>query len=373
MRPWPAGVQFRFVTKTLLPQACGLIRSTAKAVSDAGYVKIFGPTAEEVVKDIDLKDKTCLITGANSGLGLEMTRCLVGRDCSVIMACRNPYAGSIVVRNVFDNNPLLKLRELNLASLKSVKKFSDDLVKEDKKLDMVILNAGVFGIPWSLTEDGIETTFQVNYLGHVYMLMNIEKILAPDARVVFLSSESHRNVRWSVEKRLVPTEDQLSLPADKYTSIKAYNVSKLCGVLAMHYFGYRWLGSNKSVFAAHPGSFIKTRLSRNWWPYELLYYAMQPFSKSVRQAASTPLFCAASPALAGLSAVYVRDCQRRAESDLALDSHLSFRVMDLTLDMLRERTPAVDPAPARDQPKQPASDAKHAIDDEHNLISNYSG
>ncbi|XP_073941898.1 WW domain-containing oxidoreductase-like isoform X3 [Choristoneura fumiferana] len=310
---WPAGVQFRFVTKTLLPQACGLIRSTAKAVSDAGYVKIFGPTAEEVVKDIDLKDKTCLITGANSGLGLEMTRCLVGRDCSVIMACRNPYAGSIVVRNVFDNNPLLKLRELNLASLKSVKKFSDDLVKEDK------------------------------------------------------------NVRWSVEKRLVPTEDQLSLPADKYTSIKAYNVSKLCGVLAMHYFGYRWLGSNKSVFAAHPGSFIKTRLSRNWWPYELLYYAMQPFSKSVRQAASTPLFCAASPALAGLSAVYVRDCQRRAESDLALDSHLSFRVMDLTLDMLRERTPAVDPAPARDQPKQPASDAKHAIDDEHNLISNYSG
>lgn len=57
---------------------------------------------------------------------------------------------------------------------------------------MVILNAGVFGIPWSLTEDGIETTFQVNYLGHVYMLMNIEKILAPNARVVFLSSESHR-------------------------------------------------------------------------------------------------------------------------------------------------------------------------------------
>lgn len=58
----------------------------------------------------------------------------------------------------------------------------------------MLLNAAVFGLPWTLTEDGLETTFQVNYLSQYYLLMNIEKILAPDVRVVFVSSDSHRFV-----------------------------------------------------------------------------------------------------------------------------------------------------------------------------------
>lgn len=58
----------------------------------------------------------------------------------------------------------------------------------------MILNAAVFGLPWTLTEDLLETTFQVNYLSQLYLLSEIEKVLAPDARVVFVSSESHRCV-----------------------------------------------------------------------------------------------------------------------------------------------------------------------------------
>lgn len=67
---------------------------------------------------------------------------------------------------------------------------------------MVILNAAVFGLPWTLTEDSLETTFQVNYLSHAYLLMNIEKILALDARVVFVSSDSHRLVLDSCNFRM---------------------------------------------------------------------------------------------------------------------------------------------------------------------------
>lgn len=62
----------------------------------------------------------------------------------------------------------------------------------------MILNAAVFGLPWTLTVDMLETSFQVNYLSQIYLLMNIEQILALDARVVFMSSESHRSVRDSV-------------------------------------------------------------------------------------------------------------------------------------------------------------------------------
>lgn len=168
--------------------------------------------------------------------------------------------------------------------------------------------------------------------------MNIEKILAPDARVVLVSSESHRyctilslytrdlfrernsvfckgflelplyhpillhggssminhekkesytncsflrHVSWDFTHQLSPTEEMVSLPKHEYTSIRAYNISKLCGIHFMHYLAYRWLKTDKTVFCAHPGSFIKTRLCRNWWPYEALYTIMLPFSKTI--------------------------------------------------------------------------------------------
>ncbi|CAG9784337.1 unnamed protein product [Diatraea saccharalis] len=266
-----------------------------------------------------------------------MTRCLIAHNCTVLMACRNPYEANGAIKNFCDSQQLLHFYKTNLASLNSVKNTSDELLKLDRKIDIVLLNAGVFGLPWTLTEDGLETTFQVNYLSQYYLLLNIEKMLAPDARVVFVSSESHRNIKWSLDNVLAPTVDLLSLPKDQYTSIRAYNVSKLCSILAMHYLGYRWLNTNKQVFCAHPGSFVKTKLCRNWWVYEFLYTAMKPFSKSIAQAASTPLYCAISSEVKGLSAVYFKDCQRYEESDLAQDFQLAFRVQDLTYELLRYR------------------------------------
>ncbi|KOB77434.1 WW domain containing oxidoreductase, isoform B, partial [Operophtera brumata] len=298
---------------------------------------LYGPTGEEITKDLELADKTCLITGANSGIGLEMTRCLSARGCAVLMACRNTYAAGAGARaqSMWENNHRLRLYETNLASLRSVKKCCDQILQAEKKIDIVILNAGVFGLPWTLTVDMLETSFQVNYLSQIYMLKNIEQILAPDARVVFITSESHRS--------LIPTEDVVSLPESKYTSIKAYNISKLCGILAMRYLSYCWLKTSKSVFCAHPGSFVKTRLCRNWQPYELLYTLMAPFSKNVKQAASTPLYCATSPALAGLSNLYFKECARAEPSELAQDSHLAFRLHDLTEDIIRDRTRILTP------------------------------
>ncbi|KAL4712926.1 hypothetical protein ACJJTC_011996 [Scirpophaga incertulas] len=246
------------------------------------------------MKDIDLTDRTCLITGGNTGIGLEITRSLNARGCSVLMACRNPYEANIAVQKKCENRDRLHFYETNLCSLKSVENTSNRLLRLNRplycnckthnifrKIDMVILNAGVFGLPWTLTEDGLETTFQVNYLSQYYLLRNIERNLAPNVRVVFVSAESHRNIKWPLSSILSPTIDKLSLPEREYTSIKAYNVSKLCAIATMHYLGYRWLNTEKQVFCAHPGSFIKTKLCRNWWVYEALYNLMRPFSKSV--------------------------------------------------------------------------------------------
>lgn len=81
------------------------------------------------MKDIDLTNKTCLITGANSGIGLEMTRCLSNKNCTVIMACRNTYAAGVVAKTVCKRTDLLKVYEINLSSLSSVKNCSEEILK----------------------------------------------------------------------------------------------------------------------------------------------------------------------------------------------------------------------------------------------------
>ncbi|XP_063358487.1 WW domain-containing oxidoreductase-like [Cydia amplana] len=361
--------------RTLAPQAYALIAGSAKTLINTAGRKLFGPTSDEIVRDVDLGDKYCLITGANGGLGLEMTRCLNERDAHVLMACRNTYAANFASKKVCKNLDRLSTGEVNLASLRSVKNFTDRLVAEDKKFDIVILNAGVFGIPRTITEDGLETIFQVNYLSQIYMLMNIEKLLSPNARIVFLTSESHRYVNWPLEKRLLPTEEMFSLPASEYTSIKAFNVSKLCCIFAMHYLGYRWMNTGRSVFSGTPGSFIRTNLCSNWWVYELLYMGLQPFNKSISQAAATPLYCATAPELEGMTAVHFKNCKRCEESELALDSHLSFRLFDMTLRMIDERvrhfeSPLLE-AKEKSKPEQTEKVAKEPIEDD--LISSYSG
>ncbi|XP_012549929.2 WW domain-containing oxidoreductase isoform X1 [Bombyx mori] len=344
------------------------VKSLVENYFDLNF-RIHGPTGEEVTKGLDLKDKTCLITGANSGVGLEMTKCLNLCGCTVLMACRNTYAASVVAKNTCLKPDSLRLYELNLASLRSVRKCSDDLLNKEKKIDIVILNAGIFGLPWTETVDKLEITFQVNYLSQYYLLMNIEDILADNARVVIISSESHRYVTLPFNEILTPTEETLSLPKNKYSSIKAYNISKLCGILAMHNLGYRWLNTKKTVISAHPGSFVKTRLCRNWWLYEAIYTGMKPFTKTIAQAASTPLYCATSSDLNGLSAIYYKNCERCQESDLASNLQLSFRINDLTKDIIRDRV-TMSELPVSLSDTRQKHDVEHNIED--SLLTNYS-
>ncbi|XP_039763932.1 WW domain-containing oxidoreductase-like [Pararge aegeria] len=282
------------------------------------------------------------MTGASGSIGLELTRCLSLRDCKVLMACRNVYKASQATKKICEKNERLTFYDVNLASLASVRECANRLLANEKKIDIVILNAATFGIPWTLTEDKLETTFQVNCLSQYYLLLLVSNILAPDARIVFTSTESHRNIRWPSENILLPILDNVSLPKHEYTSIKSYNISKLCGILLMHYLSNQWSSTERSVFCAHPGSFIKTGLCSNWWVYELLYIFMIPFTKSVVQGASTIIYCATSPELKGLTAAYFKNCRPYDESDLAKNFCMSYRIHDLLIDTLRERVADFD-------------------------------
>ncbi|ELZ46547.1 short-chain dehydrogenase/reductase SDR [Halorubrum coriense DSM 10284] len=149
-----------------------------------------------------LDGKTVVVTGANSGLGFEGTRAFAARGATVVMACRSveraeEAAGEIRADAGGAVDGDLDVRECDLASLDSVASFADGLAADYDAVDVLCNNAGVMAIPRSETEDGFETQFGVNHLGHfaltgrLFDLLDAAEGVGGDARVVTQSSGAH--------------------------------------------------------------------------------------------------------------------------------------------------------------------------------------
>ena len=180
-----------------------------------------------------LDGKTVVVTGANSGLGFEGTRAFAARGATVVMACRSVERAEDAAREIRgevrgDLDGDLDVRECDLASLDSVKEFAEGLAADYDAVDVLCNNAGVMAIPRSETEDGFETQFGVNHLGHfaltgrLFDLLDAAEGIGGDARVVTQSSGAHEqgemdfsDLNWE----------------ESYGKWKAYGRSKLANLL----------------------------------------------------------------------------------------------------------------------------------------------
>lgn len=171
-----------------------------------------------------------------------------------------------------------KFIRLDLSTLKSVQQFCDDLKSQISHINFLILNAGVFALPYTTTQDGLETTFQISHLSHFFLTNELSPLMDNRSRVVVLSSESHRFANLSLENM---DEQKLSPPASKYWSMMAYNNAKLCNVLFAIELAKRWKDRGISVFVCHPGNMVSSHLSRNYWFYRLVFAIVRPFTKSL--------------------------------------------------------------------------------------------
>ena len=140
-----------------------------------------------------LSGKTVVITGANAGIGKETAVDLARRNARVIMACRSPEKGKMAAVEVRkrSNNDNIVFHQLDLASFASIHDFAKQILKQEKQLDILINNAGVFMLPLWRTKDGIEMHFGVNYLGH-FLLTNLllERLKeAPASRIVNVAAD----------------------------------------------------------------------------------------------------------------------------------------------------------------------------------------
>jgi NAD(P)-dependent dehydrogenase (short-subunit alcohol dehydrogenase family) len=137
-----------------------------------------------------------LITGANSGIGYEAALPLAAQGAQVIMACRSVEKGERAADEIRRSVPdaQLDVMALDLASLDAVRAFAAAFNARYDRLDVLINNAGVMGLPYRQTADGFEMQFGTNHLGHFALTgLLLERLLAtPGARVVNVSSGYHR-------------------------------------------------------------------------------------------------------------------------------------------------------------------------------------
>src|SRR5277367_5507744 len=160
--------------------------------------KVWGATstADEVLSGIDLQGKRILVTGVSAGIGVETARALAAHGAHVTRAVRDrekaEAATAQVRKDAAANGGGFELVALDLASLKSVRACADQLLARGESFDVVIANAGVMATPFGHTEDGFETQFGTNHLGHFVLVNRIASLIRGGGRLVNVSSSGHR-------------------------------------------------------------------------------------------------------------------------------------------------------------------------------------
>ncbi|XP_014671877.1 PREDICTED: WW domain-containing oxidoreductase-like [Priapulus caudatus] len=301
--------------------------------------------ALEVLHGRDLSDKYVIVTGGNTGIGYETARSLALHGAHVVLASRSKERGEAAAAAIHTERPEanVKVMMMDLTSLASVREFANNYRSKKWPLHIFILNAAVFALPYSKTEDGFETIFQVNYLSQYYLTNLLEDVLIRSAptRIVVLSSESHR---FSDLCHNNMTEDRLSPPSDaQFSSMSAYNQSKLCCSLFSNALNWRLSSQGVACNSLHPGNMVSSSLSRNWWFYRLLFATVRPFTKSLQQAAATSVYCATATELEGVGGLYFNNCCVCQPSDAALDAQNITELWDLSEMMVKKAVRSMDP------------------------------
>jgi NAD(P)-dependent dehydrogenase (short-subunit alcohol dehydrogenase family) len=214
-------------------------------------------TTDEVLVGRDLSGKRILVTGVSAGLGIETARALVAHGAHVVGAARSlekAEAATREVRAASAGSGQLALVELDLASLASVRRCADSLLKQGEPFDVIIANAGVMACPFGRTEDGFEQQFGTNHLGHFVLINRIAPLLRAGSRVVSLSSAGHRYAD-------VDLEDP-SFERTQYEPFVAYGRSKTANILFAVELDRRLRERGARATAVHPGV-IRTELGRH--------------------------------------------------------------------------------------------------------------
>lgn len=298
-------------------------------------------TTEEVLAGVDLQGKRALVTGVSAGLGVETARALVAHGAEVVGTARDLAKAERATEAVRAAGAArFSIVELDLASLASARACADRLVRDGRRFDLVIGNAGVMAAPFGRTADGFETQFGTNHLGHFVFVNRIAPLLRDGGRLVMVSSSGHRM-----------SDVNLADPNFERTPYQpwlAYGRSKTANILFAVEFDRRHKARGVRATALHPGG-IKTELGRHLDPNllpqmlekinaDLRAAGKPPFDwKTIPQGAATSVWAAAVARADDVGGRYCENCHLSEVTDDAALSDISEGVRPYALDPAHAR------------------------------------
>jgi NAD(P)-dependent dehydrogenase (short-subunit alcohol dehydrogenase family) len=251
--------------------------------------------------------RICLVTGATDGVGKATALELGRRGFQVVMAARDPKKAEGVAKEIGAD-----VIACDLASLKQTRALAETFKRRHPRLDVLVCNAGVFLPERTLTKDGFETTYQVNYLSHFLLtqLLLGELDKSDDGRIINLSSSVHSMARF----------DPDNLQSEKKFSVMGtYAASKLFMLMFTEELAKRLAGTRVTANAVHPGIVRTPMMKKAPGAFRIITYLALPFSITPERGASTSVYLATSPEVRGVSGAYFVNSKRTATKN-ALDT-----------------------------------------------------
>ena len=275
--------------------------------------------------------KTCVVTGANSGIGKETALGLARMGARVILVCRNPEKGQVALEEIRreSGSSDLELMMADMSSQASVRALAEQIRQKCPRLDVLINNAGGGSPGHARSADGIEMVLATNHLGAALLtllLLDLLKASAP-SRMINVSSEAQRRARLDM--------NDLQFETRKYSGFAAYGQSKLLMNAFTFELARRLEGTGVTANCLHPGV-----VATNIWGanppliLKLIIAVVKPFMLNSKQGAEVSLYLASSPDVAQVSGKYFVKCKPAESNPLSRDPKVAAEIWQWTQKMI---------------------------------------
>lgn len=232
-----------------------------------------------------MNQKLAIITGADGGMGTEITRAVASAGYKIVMACRDPQSGEKKRQMLMQEtgNTAIEVLPIDLASLSSVAAFADKLLQRGEKVALLMNNAGTLETARRITEDGLERTVSVNYVGPYLLTRKLLPLMGEGSRIVNMVS-----CTYAIGKLDFPDFFQRGRKG-AFWRIPIYGNTKLALLLFTLSLAERVKQQGITVNAADPGIVSTPIITMHMWFDPLTDIFFRPFIRTPRQGASTAI------------------------------------------------------------------------------------
>lgn len=270
-----------------------------------------------------LQNKTAIVTGANSGMGMATVRALSDMGAKVIMLCRNEKRGTEALEKLSSEKYRdLELILCDLGNYDSIRAFANIVRRGYDHIDILVNNAGFISLDRQETGEGLERQFGINHIGHFLLTMSLLDLMGEGGRIVNVASGAHKTGKIHF--------DDINLTKG-FNVIKAYSQSKLANVLFTRELARRVKDRGITVNCCHPGA-VATNIGidRDTGFGKTVTRLLKPFFQTPEQGARTAIFLASDDSVSDVTGEYFYKCRIAKSSKRSKDMELAKKLFEFS-------------------------------------------